>query len=146
MANVKKSVPKSITFRVSEELEKQINNLYDSKGGAAEKIVPAYFELRKYSLGEIKGFFTKEEVNALTDSLNGIIQEVDFQANKGIAIAHLYDFQQYESGISRHGATPDILLDKVNKLTASQVYFLQEEINIFWGKGKQFDFLYDTLL
>lgn len=137
---------KNVNFRVDDTLAGLMDDCYTSKGGAAEKIIPAFFQIRKYTLTELKGIFTREEITALADSLNGTLQDANFQANKGVARAHLQDFEIYQYGVSRHGAALPELLEKIASLTASQVYFLQEEINIMWEKNKQLQHLYDLFV
>lgn len=128
---------KNVTIRISELTEKMILSAYPKTYAGATKAVEAYPYLRRHSLDEIKGAFTREEIVALVDSLNGLIQESNFQANVSISVQHLEDFEKYDRGITRHGADDVQMIRKISRLTSAQVYFLQEEIRLFWEKGIQ---------
>jgi hypothetical protein len=128
---------KSITFRADEDLASQLEDLYESKGGGAERIIPGFMTIRKYTVHELHGVFTKEEFAAIIASQNGLLLEPKVQANGKMLQAHLEDSEKYEGNISGNSAKLKELLEKVNNLTAAQIYFLQDEIEIFWRTGKE---------
>jgi hypothetical protein len=140
----KKVLSKNVNFRASENIAEQLEKFYDSKGGGAERIVPGFFSIRKYTLHELKGKFTKDELSALIDAQNGVLLQAELQANKGVLLANVADFEKFGNGISRHKAKPDQLYKKIDQLTASQAYFLQNEIEVFW-RGIEYKDLNDFI-
>lgn len=121
------------TVRLNPNQAEKIQEYGKAISSTIEGMTEGFLAIRNHTLLEIKGFFTREELVALTDSLNGTLLEENFKPNKSMAIAHLEDFEQFENGISRHGADPDQLLAKIGNLTSAQIYFLQEEILRFWN-------------
>lgn len=119
-------------FRLSEDVRNELKEFYGSHAAGLELHIPGMLKLRQYTLHEVKGLFTKAELTALVDAQNGTLLVVDYLPNVGVMAAHMEDFEKYENGISRHGATPKALLDKLHKLTSAQVYWLQDDINVFW--------------
>jgi len=128
---------KSISFRADEDLASQLEELYESKGGGAERIIPGFMTIRKYTLHELQGVFTKEEFAALVAVQNGLLLDPKVQANGKMLNAHLEFSETYDRNISGNRAILNELLEKINNLTAAQVYFLQDEIEIFWRTGKE---------
>lgn len=121
------------TVRLSPVNAERITAYGKAISSTIEGMTEGFLAIRNHTLLELKGIFTRDELVALTDSLNGTLLEENFKPNKSMAIAHLEDFEQFENGISRHGANSDQLLAKVGNLTAAQIYFLQEEILKFWN-------------
>lgn len=126
---------KNTNFRLTEDVRNELKNLYGSHAAGLEFHIPGMLKLRQYTLHELRGVFTKEELTAIVDSQNGTMLVVDYLPNVGVMAAHLEDFEKFENGISRHGANPQVLLQKINKLTASQVYWLQDDIKVFWDNN-----------
>lgn len=91
-----------------------------------------FLHLHRYTVNELKGVFIRDEIIAIVDSLNGIMYQPSWAANKGALIAHLNDSEQLD-GMGKHwGIDTQKLIDKVEKLTAAQVMIWQYEVSRFW--------------
>lgn len=121
------------TVRLNPNQAERIQEYGKAISSTIEGMTEGFLAIRNHTLLELKGIFTREEMIALTASLNGTLLEENFKPNKSMAIAHLEDFEQFENGVSGQGANFEKLIEKVNKLTAAQIYFLQEEILRFWN-------------
>lgn len=68
----------------------------------------------------------------MIDAQNGTMLVPDYQANVGVFLAHCEDFETLEAGFTRHQANFEDFAEKAKKLTSAQVFFLQQEIALFW--------------
>lgn len=125
------------TVRLNPNQAEKIQEYGKAISSTIEGMTEGFLAIRNHTLLELKGIFTREELVALTDSLKGTLLEENFKPNKSMAVAHLEDFEQFENGISRHGANPEELFEKFQKLTSAQIYFLQEEILRFWERSQE---------
>lgn len=98
-----------------------------------ENSANAYIALRHITLKELKGILTKGEISALISLQKGIKRPIKFQ----------YDAQDYISFITAvYENEPNNiislkrLVSKISNLTPAQVYFLREEILLFWESKK----------
>jgi hypothetical protein len=84
--------------------------------------------------------FKKEELIGIISNLNGTMRQPEFQANPVMFAAHLEDGETFDFLSQQYGFDFEILMQKVRKLTAAQVFFLQEEIRLFWDdEGRDLD-------
>ena len=130
---------KNVTIKLDEREIEVLKNDFGQISTAIQLIVEPFNRLKKTTLNEIKGYFSREELTVLVDCLNGTMLTPDFIYNKSFFIFNLEDFEQLEGGISRHNASPEILLNKLKELNSSTVYFLFLEILNFWQKGDNLD-------
>lgn len=122
----------TMTVRTSEQISNLLTQYAGTKSAGAIRATEGFVFIRRYTLHELKGLFTRAEFIALTDSQNGTMLVPEYQANKGMLIAHMDDFELLEGGVTRHEANWEKLKAKLERLTASQVFFLQDEISLFW--------------
>lgn len=119
--------------KLSEQTQKELKELYGTTYSAMQEIIETYLKMRNYTLWEIKNIgFSKEELIALIDSLNGLMLDASMSCSASALSAQMADFEELKSGISRHEAHPETLLAKLKTLTAAQSHFLQFEIKRFW--------------
>ena len=135
----KESIFADITFQAIDTTREQLVRLYDSNEEGAERIIPGFLALREATLEELRRIFTREEFFGIIASQNGVLLDPAFQASREAFKAGLEDFEKLEHGISHAGATLKHLLEKVDKLTAAQVYFLQDEVEIYWRNSSKSD-------
>lgn len=130
---------KNISTKISDQDEKDLIETYKTRYDGAQKAIEGFLAIRAYSLAELRKVnFTSDELIAIISSLNGTMTSgARMQCNQGAFIAHMEDFESLESGISRYEADPVSLLSKVKLLTAAQVYFLQDEIYLWWDRHEQ---------
>ncbi len=129
------STIKPVTIRVSGETIAAAEKKYGAKVTGLQAAGEGYFEIYKRTIAELKGVFTAAELSAIVDNMNGVGLTRQFQANQEIFWAHLEDGNTYEGLFSKWGIDATAMQNKVKALTAAQVFFLQEEANLFWYAG-----------
>jgi hypothetical protein len=122
----------TVSTRLDEAIIKQLEEIYQKPGTGASVAAEAYVFIRRHTLRELKGMFKKEELIGMISNLNGTMQQPEFQANPVMFAAHLEDGETFDFLSQQYGFDFEILMQKVRKLTAAQVFFLQEEIRLFW--------------
>ena len=122
----------TVTTRIDEAIIKQLEEIYQKPGTGASVAAEAYVFIRRHTLRELKGMFSREELMGIISNLNGTMQQPEFQANPVMFAAHLEDGELYELLGKQYSFDFEILMQKVKMLTSAQVFFLQEEIRLFW--------------
>lgn len=128
---------KNITIRLEEVQAENLKRDYGQISTAIQLIVEPFERIRRMTIDELKGYFTREEWVALIDSQNAVLLSPDFIYSRNFLLAQLEDFESLERGVSRHRADSKTILNKIRQLSHSQVYFLVMEINAFWNTGKE---------
>ena len=130
--NKLKQITMQTSIRITDDSEKLLTPLFDNRNEAIQAAIDAYNSIRRYTLNEITGIFTREEIIAMVDNLNGTLLQPEYQANKDIYIAHLEDGEKFENLSARFEVDFKTLKAKVEGLTAAQIFFIQAEIERFW--------------
>lgn len=123
------------TIRYDEKLKRTLFDIDEKPTTAAQIALNLFAPIRRATLAEIKGTFTRSEIIAMADSYNGTMPTWQYLANADMLRAHLEDAETYEAAFSKHGATLNQVLAKTEKLTAAQTAILQLELYIFWNNG-----------
>ena len=129
---------KTVTITVTQKLADEFSALYKNHTAGMRLSAETFMQLRTSTMYELKGKFTKPEIIALTDNLNGTMMQVEYATNGNMLIAHIEDGEKYEGVCSKHGANLNDLSAKIASLTSAQVLFLQDEINRFWNEPKAY--------
>ena len=122
------------TENLSSGLEEKLGEIFDNKTIAGETIIDSFLYLRRNTLSEIKGIFTKEEIIGIVDLRNGTIFEPQFSCNNKFLLAELEDAEKFDSQSKNFNFDYKKLIAKIQRLTSAQIYFLLLEINRFWNK------------
>jgi len=122
----------TVSARVEDTILKQLEEIYGKPGTGASVAAEAFVYLRKYTLYELKGMFTREELIGVISNQNGTMQQPEFQANFRMFVTHLEDGEKFDFLSQQYGFDFEKLKAKVLNLTSAQVFFLQEEIRLFW--------------
>lgn len=128
---------KNITIRADEETLGNLSEINVKQTTAAQTAIEVFAWLRKATLHELKGMFSREELIALLDSFNGLIPTWRFMCNTQVLVAHTEDAEKYQRSMSMHGANSDVLLQKLAKLTSAQATILQLELVSFWNRDDE---------
>jgi hypothetical protein len=125
----------AIHIRDNAQIEKALTEIFKNKTSGAETVLDSFSYLRFNTLEELKGIFTRGELTSLVDQRNGIIFDPRTSINKNMLILEADDKEKYDKQSGRFGYDHKILVEKINKLTSAQVFFLLLEINKMWEKG-----------
>lgn len=137
---------KSITIRADGELEKMLSEINIKPTPAAQTVQDVFLWMRRATLHELKGRFTREEIISLADSFNGLIPTWQIMCNPQTLVMHTEDAEKYQSSASSHGADPDALIEKLKLLTSAQATILQLELWAFWNRDENTDPDLETLI
>jgi len=137
-----------ITIRTKPALEKQIAEIFPNKTSGAETILEAWAQMRKYTLAELKGKFTRGELMCIIDLFNGTIFEPKFASHSQYLKFQIEDGERFQNQAEHFEFSYPQLLKKVETLTSAQTYFLLESINWFWYKnmGADLDEFIESLI
>ncbi len=122
------------TENLAPGLEEKLGEIFDNKTTGGEIIIDSFLYLRRDTLQELKGIFTKEELTGLIALRNGTIFEPQFSCNAKFLLAELEDAEKFDNQSKNFSFDYKKLIAKIQKLTSAQVYFLLLEINRFWNK------------
>lgn len=124
---------KSVTTQIDPREVEEIESRWGSGYRGTEKAIKAYNRLSRISLENIKGVFSREELYALIDCQQGVIFDPTWASQKKALIFSLEDAEKYDNLSGRWNIDFSKLIETINQLTVSQLYFLQEEIDRFWN-------------
>lgn len=125
----------TISPRVTPETANKLAEMAGNKNAGAAEAITGYLYIRRATLQELKGKFTREEATALLDMYNGTLLTPELQYQPQVLRAKIEDAEQYDHTCSIHGADVNKLLGKTDKLTAAQVWVLQQEIVRAWERN-----------
>jgi len=130
---------KTIGIRLDEDVEKMLAELSVKQSTAAQSAVEVLLWLRRTTIHELKGRFTRDEIIGLAASFNGLIPSWQIMCNPSVFVAHTEDAEKYEAAISTNGADPAMLFEKLRALTSGQATILQLELWSFWNRDENTD-------
>ena len=128
---------KQTTVRFDDQSLRMLTEIDQKPTTAAQTVIEVFGYLRRATLGELKGMFTREEIIALSDSFNGLMPTWQIMCNTAVFVAHTADAEKFQYSISSHGADPAVLLEKLSKLSAAQATILQLELVVFWNNAAE---------
>lgn len=123
------------TVRYDESVRRALNDIDEKPTTAAQFVLQIFPGLRRGVLQELKGMFTREEIIAMADAWNGTMPTWNYLSIPKMFLIHMEDAENYEAAISKHGAKPAEMLEKIGRLNAAQCAILQLELYIFWNNG-----------
>lgn len=122
---------KQITIRLDDQVVSRYSD-YKNITSAVTQAAESFYVLRRYTLEELKGRFSHAEIVGLCDMFNGTIIQPEMSV-KSVLLAQLEDAENFDNLSARHGFKYSELKEKIEGLTASQVFFLIHEIDRFWN-------------
>jgi hypothetical protein len=125
--------------------------LYRTRMNGMSEAVNCFLPLREHTLREIRGIFTRAEIEGLTIFIGcHPVTDPLIMVRRDTLIQHIVDSVDRYNLEIKHGVDYEDLLFKVDRLSAAQAYFLQSEIFRYWinnkGKKLKFDEFIDSLL
>jgi hypothetical protein len=121
-----------INIRLPEHLHKGFRELGGNTSQTAILAIESCLTLRKYAVNDLIGLFTSSEWKYLIDISNATIFQPEFGANKSMLIARIQDADKLEGTGARWGVDMESFINKVCKLSYSQVYYIQLECYLYW--------------
>lgn len=149
---------KQTNFRMSDELAAFFEKNYSSLsagalyaaqqmaqaaeiiGGTGEELISRLQELEtitKIATREITGMFTREELIAMIDALNGTLITREILFVPGWLVIEMQDAEALDGRCTMHGADSGQLIAKLQGLSQVQTYALYNLIRGFWDSENQ---------
>lgn len=130
---------KTVTIRMPEDLASWISD----KGNSVNQTIVDQLQharySRMYALNELRGRFTPGEWRFFADSLNGTLVTDKIRFYPSVLIVSFEDSEAFEGTASKWGVELEVLKEKINGLTASQVEALYSRVESFWEKPENLD-------
>jgi len=127
---------KNITIRANADSELMLSEINTKPTVAAQVVLEVFTFLRRATIRDLKGKFTREEIIALLDSFNGLMPTWQIMVNPSVLVAHTADAEKYQYSASSHGADINALLAKLESLSSAQATILQLELWAFWNRDE----------
>jgi len=125
---------KTVSSRLSGEIMTQLEEIDSRPTISAQAAIEVFVYLRRSTLHELRGRFSREEIIAMADSFKGLIPTWQIMCNTSVLVAHTEDAEKYKSLASSNGADPLVLIEKIKQLTSAQASILQLELWAFWNR------------
>jgi hypothetical protein len=94
----------------------------------------AYFELQMRTLYELKGMFSREEIMAICDNMNGSMISPEFASSSDMLMSYLQDGDKYDGLFRKWGIDGDDFLKRITALTSAQTWFLMDAVRRYWDQ------------
>jgi hypothetical protein len=121
---------------------------FKSVAAGAQHAAENYYQLKGQTARELKGRFTRQELIAMIDSLNGLFHTPMTQSSVQMFLIGMTDSEELDGTFTRHEADWNAFKAKAEQLTSAQVFFLQQLIKEFWdvpNDARNLDGWVDTL-
>lgn len=118
----------------------ELIKVYPDKEEGLNRSVGCFLLLRKLTLRELKGSFSKEELTGIVAAFNGTI--IDFTIGispKDMLLFGMEDAISLEGNDSFYSYEKGSLLRKIKALTDVKAMFLLEEVSRFWNQDSDPD-------
>jgi len=154
---MKKENSKAVTTRIPQEMWEWLIKWGGTAGGAVKAILDeaervhqqgneifmiaddlSYLQqIRRYSLNELKGKFSKAEWSYMADSLNGTLVTPEFRCMTGALAMSVEDSNTFDGFGTKWGVDVTELISKINKLTGAQVESVFTRVTEFWNSDEK---------
>ena len=124
---------KNVSIRLEDELYTMLSEISTKPTKAGQATVEVMLWLRRTTIHELKGRFTRAEIITLANNFKGLTPAWKIQCNPSVFITQTEDAEKYQNSTSSNGANPDELINKLKSLTSAQVAILQLELWAFWN-------------
>lgn len=124
-----------LNFRPSRpEIIEQLQKIHDdSKSFGVNHACEAYVSLRKFTLRDLHGKFTRDELGFLCDIQNATMFTPEYAGVRDLWIGNIEDADRLDGTGEKWGLDVPGLVKKIKGMPAAEVFFMQEEIERFWN-------------
>jgi len=126
---------KTVSSRLSGDVMTQLEEIDSRPSISTQTAIEVFVYLRRSTLHELRGRFSKEEIIALADSFKELTPTWQIMCNTDVFAAHTEDAEKYQSSATSNGADPLVLIEKIKQLTSAQASILQLELWAFWNRN-----------
>jgi hypothetical protein len=124
---------KKYTFNFDQLFMQELSRLYGTQTEGVSRPADIWLQIRKRVSKKLQGYFSREELSCMVDTLNGTIIDSALTTNKVMLIASLNDGNEYENLYERWGVDGDKLIEKIEQMSIDEYAYLIDEIYRFWN-------------
>lgn len=135
MINQKPAIQDSKNIRVLDTRIAQIEQLYDTRPTAVNRLLG--FALKSFAIlhKEVKDVFTPNELKAILDNENGTMIDERYWGNKQMFLYSLYDGFELDGIGNKWGVSYDEISEKINALPDAAFLYFHESVYRFWNES-----------
>jgi len=119
---------KQITIRVENDSAEMLAELSDKITTAAQTVIELFTYLRRGTINELRGQFTKVEIKAMSEVYKWFKPSWQIMNNPGAIVITVTNAEKHNQAISANGASLELLIPKLEALTSAQAIVLQLEL------------------
>lgn len=125
-----------ITFRADEEMTSMLNTMDARPTAATISVLELFTAIRKETIRELKGRFSRKEIMALADSFKNSTPRLQMMATNYVLVGHTRDAERDFKCTSSNNANLNVLIEKLKLLSSAQGAILQLELWAFWNRNE----------
>ena len=125
-----------ITFRADEEMTSMLNTMDARPTAATISVLELFTAIRKETIRELKGRFSRKEIMALVDSFKSSTPRLSMMATNYVLVGHTRDAERDFKCTSSNNANLNVLIEKLKMLSSAQGAILQLELWAFWNRNE----------
>ena len=125
-----------ITFRADEEMTLMLNTMDARPNAATISVLELFTAIRKETIRELRGRFSRKEIMALADSFKNSTPRLQMMATNYVLVGHTRDAERDFKCTSSNNANLNVLIEKLKLLSSAQGAILQLELWAFWNRNE----------
>ncbi|MEI7522730.1 MAG: hypothetical protein WCJ95_00295 [Mariniphaga sp.] len=125
-----------ITFRADEEMTLMLNTMDARPTAATISVLELFTAIRKETIRELRGRFSRKEIMALADSFKNSTPRLQMMATNYVLVGHTRDAERDFKCTSSNNANLNVLIEKLKLLSSAQGAILQLELWAFWNRNE----------
>lgn len=129
-------IPRTLSIRLDGDQLRMLYEISVKPTSSAQTAVEVLLLMRRATIKELKGIFTRDEIIALLSIFKPLVPNWQIMCNTDVLVAIVQDAEKHAGAISLNAADPDALIEKLKPLTAGQATILQLELWSFWNRDK----------
>lgn len=124
-----------ISPRIGDDVAAALADIAGTKAAGGGEACEAYVYIRRSTMAELQGKFSKAEATALVDMYNGTMLTPELQYQAQVLRVKIEDAEKFDRTCSKYKVDVSKLTAKTDKLTAAQVFILQQELVRAWNQN-----------
>ena len=125
-----------ITFRADEEMTVMLDTMHARPTSATLSVLELFTAIRKETIRELKGRFSRKEIMSLIDSFKSSTPNLKSMATNYVLVGHTRDAERDYKCTSSNNANLNVIIEKLKLLTAAQAAILQLELWAYWNRNE----------
>lgn len=129
---------KAITIRLYGPYEAMIKKMFEQQNPGCNEALECFLDLRVQSIRELRHYFSRAELTALVDMMNGTMFDPRFAVQKSALIHQVEDKELYDKMSALWKVDVKKLIAKIEAMPTALAFFLVYEIHRFWDEPEAY--------